>query len=189
MKKINLLILFIGLLQVSFAQKSNLKIAVKSSSINWEGKKIVGGHVGTIAIKDGQLTVENNKIVGGEFTIDMPSMVCTDAAKLTAHLKNEDFFDVNKYPTAKFVITKVDNSKAKPELTGNLTIKDKTKSISFPISISNQSANGLEAEAIDVKVNRLDFDIRYGSSSFFADLGNRAIADEFILNIKIKAIK
>lgn len=181
--------MFIGLFQLTFAQKNNLKIAVNSSSINWEGKKIVGGHVGTINLQSGQIAIEKNKIVGGEFTIDMPSMICTDAAKLTNHLKNEDFFDVNKYPTAKFVITKVDNSKANPELTGNLTIKDKTKSISFPITVNNISENGIEAEANNVKVNRLDFDIRYGSASFFADLGNRAIADEFILHIKIKAIK
>lgn len=189
MKKLNLLILFIGFIQLSFAQKSNYKIAVKSSSINWEGKKLLGGHVGTIALDNGQLTLDKNKIVGGEFTIDMHSMVCTDAAKLTDHLKNEDFFHVSQYPTAKFVITKVDNSKANPEVTGNLTIKDKTKAISFPITVSQLTATTIEAEASNVKVNRLDFDIRYRSSSLFADLGNKAIADEFILNIKIKAIK
>lgn len=110
-------------------------------------KKVVGGHVGTIAIKNGQISIDKNKIVGGEFMIDMNSLQCTDSPKATGHLKNEDFFNVPQYPSAKFVITKVDNSKSTPTVTGNLTIKDKTKSISFPINVVRISGNEVEAEA------------------------------------------
>ncbi len=118
----------------------------------------------------------------------MNSMACTDAPKLTGHLKNEDFFNVPTYPNSKFVISKVDNSKGNPIITGNLTIKNKTKSISFPAKVTT-TADGLSAEAIGVKVNRLDFDIQYRSASFFSDLGNRAIDDEFTLDILLKAVK
>ncbi|MGE8422677.1 MAG: YceI family protein, partial [Sphingobacterium siyangense] len=91
-------------------------------------------------------------------------------------------------PSSKFVISKVDNSKGNPIITGNLTIKNKTKSISFPAKVTT-TADGLSAEAIGVKVNRLDFDIQYRSASFFSDLGNRAIDDEFTLDIVLKAVK
>lgn len=189
MKKPILVVAFIFTLASAFAQKTNLSIDTKASSIKWEAKKVVGGHVGTINIKSGTVQTEKSKIVAGEFVIDMNSLLCTDAPKLTAHLKNEDFFNVPQYSTAKFVITKVDNSKATPVVTGNLTIKDKTKAISFPIKVTNSTANTLEAEATGIKINRIDFDIKYHSASFFSDLGNRAIEDEFTLDVKIKATK
>jgi len=172
----------------AFAQKITYKVNTQTSTIKWEAKKVVGGHVGTIALKEGTIQTDKGKITGGGFTIDMNSMACPDAPKLTGHLKNEDFFDVSKYPTAKFVIAKVDNSKATPIITGNLTIKNKTKAISFPAKVTS-TTDGLSAEALGVKVNRLDFDIQYRSASFFSDLGNRAIEDEFTLDIQIKATK
>ena len=189
MKKPILFVAFIFALTSAFAQKTSLTIDTKASSIKWEAKKVIGGHVGTINIKNGTIQTDKAKIVAGEFIIDMNSMLCTDAPKLTDHLKNEDFFNVPQYGTAKFVITKVDNSKTTAVITGNLTIKDKTKSISFPVKVTNSSNGVLEAEANDIKINRLDFDIKYRSASFFADLGNRAIEDEFILNVKLKATK
>ncbi|MFD2967625.1 YceI family protein [Sphingobacterium bambusae] len=189
MKKPILFLALIFAITSVFAQKTTLKIDSKASSIKWVAKKVVGGHEGTINIKNGTLQTEKNKITGGEFVIDMNSMLCPDAPKLTDHLKNEDFFNVPQYGTAKLVITKVDNSKANPVITGNLTIKDKTKAISFPVKVTNATANGLEAEAIGIKINRLDFDIKYRSASFFSDLGNRAIEDEFTLDVKIKAVK
>ncbi|SMG49172.1 YceI family protein [Sphingobacterium psychroaquaticum] len=190
MKKLTLLLaLLISVCSYSFAQKSTLKLDPKASNIQWDAKKVVGGHVGTIAIKNGQISIDKNKIVGGEFMIDMNSLQCTDSPKATGHLKNEDFFNVPQYPSAKFVITKVDHSKSTPTVTGNLTIKDKTKSISFPINVVRIGGNEVEAEAKNVKINRLDFDIKYRSSSFFADLGDKAIEDYFTLNILVKATK
>lgn len=188
MKRTSLIIAIICTASLAFAQKTNYKVNTETSTIKWNAKKIVGGHVGTINLQDGTLQTDKGKISGGGFTIDMNSMACTDAPKLTGHLKNEDFFNVPTYPTAKFVISKVDNSKGNPIITGNLTIKNKTKSISFPAKVST-TADGLFAEATGVKVNRLDFDIQYRSASIFSDLGNRAIEDEFTLDIQIKATK
>ncbi len=173
---------------MAFAQKASYKINTQSSTIKWNAKKVVGGHEGTINLQDGIIQIDKGKITSGNFTIDMNSLACTDAPKLTGHLKNEDFFNVPSYPTTKFVISKVDNSKGNPIITGNLTIKNKTKSISFPAKVTT-TADGLSAEAKGVKVNRLDFDIQYRSASFFSDLGNKAIEDEFTLDIQIRATK
>lgn len=189
MKKSILTMAFLSIITAAMAQRTNMSIDTKTSTVHWTAKKVVGGHEGTIDLKSGSLQTEKGKIIGGDFVIDMNSMVCTDAPKLTGHLKNEDFFNVPQYSTAKFVITKVDNSKATPVLYGNLTIKDKTKAISFPAKVTKSEAGALEAEAMGIKINRLDFDIKYRSASFFSDLGNRAIEDEFTLDVKIKAKK
>lgn len=173
---------------MAFAQKASYKINTQTSTIKWNAKKVVGGHEGTINLQDSIIQIDKGKITSGNFTIDMNSLACTDAPKLTGHLKNEDFFNVPSYPTTKFVISKVDNSKGNPIITGNLTIKNKTKSISFPAKVTT-TADGLSAEAKGVKVNRLDFDIQYRSASFFSDLGNKAIEDEFTLDIQIRATK
>lgn len=189
MKRILLLLAFAGALSMTFAQKSAYTIDTQGSSLKWEAKKVIGGHVGTIQLQSGQVQTQNGQITGGSFQIDMNSLVCTDAPKLTGHLKNEDFFDVPNHPTATFVITKVDNSKPSPVITGNLTIKNITKSISFPAKVIASTNGMFEAEAKGIKVNRLDYDIKYRSASFFSDLGNRAIADDFTLDVHLKAQK
>lgn len=188
MKRTSLTLAIICLTSMAFAQKASYKINPQTSTIKWNAKKVVGGHEGTINLQDGIIQIDKGKITSGNFTIDMNSLACTDAPKLTGHLKNEDFFNVPSYPTTKFIISKVDNSKGNPIITGNLTIKNKTKSISFPAKVTT-TADGLSAEAKGVKVNRLDFDIQYRSASFFSDLGNKAIEDEFTLDIQIRATK
>src|SRR5690606_1367009 len=100
-----------------------------SSSITWTGSKVTGSHNGTIAIQSGNIVLNDNKLSGGEFTIDMNSLVNKDLegdaenkGNLEGHLKSEDFFATDKYPTSKFVITKVDHkSDNKVEVSGNLT--------------------------------------------------------------------
>lgn len=189
MKRINLIIALMACFQVLLAQESSFKIDTKASTIVWHAKKVVGGHTGTVAIKDGSIKTENNKIIGGEFSIDMYSIACTDAPKVTNDLRGENFFNVSKHPTAKFVITNVDNSTSTPIISGNLTVRGKTKNISFPAKVTSISDKGVSAEARDVKINRLDFDIKYRSATFFGDLGDRAIENEFTLDINIKGVK
>lgn len=185
------LVLIAWLCSVSFlsAQTAiDYQVDVNRSKLDWDAKKVVGGHVGVINLKDGAVKVDGGKLTGGSFVIDMTSLVCTDTERVTAHLKNEDFFDVEKFPYATFVITNVNNANASaPIITGKLTIKGITKDISFPATVS-ASGDTFSAQAT-TKVNRLDYDIRFRSSSFFADLGNRAIEDEFTLNINLVAVK
>ncbi|MBT8196123.1 MAG: YceI family protein [Bacteroidia bacterium] len=161
-------------------------VMAEESTVDWIGKKIGKEHEGNINISTGVFYVDGQKITGGEFVLDMNSIVNNDLsddvmnAKLIGHLKSEDFFEVITYPTAKFEligaspITDEDDNTHKVE--GNLTIKDVTKSISFPASI-HMDGGSLTATA-DIVFNRADWNIRYGSESHFPDL----VADQIISN-------
>ena len=157
------------------------EVKVETSSVTWKGYKVTGSHTGNIALKQGSLDFKDNKLVGGEFMIDMTTIVNTDMegeykAKLEGHLKSDDFFGVATYPTAKLVFDTVKSTgKNSYEVTGNLTIKDKTNPVTFDISIYGSKATA------NVKIDRTKFDVRYGSTSFFDNLQDKAIYDEFDL--------
>ncbi|WP_224994737.1 YceI family protein [Cesiribacter sp. SM1] len=170
-------------------------VDTQKSSLVWTGKKIGGEHTGNISLTSGSLQVAKNKLVGGAFEIDMNSITNTDLtdagynAKLVGHLKSDDFFGVEKHPKATFKITKatpISGAKAGAsnyQITGNLTIKGKTETISFPATVK---FNGDAAEAVaKITVDRSKFDVRYGSPSFFADLGDKALDNEFIIDLKL----
>jgi polyisoprenoid-binding protein YceI len=157
------------------------EVKVETSSVTWKGYKVTGSHTGNIALKQGSLDFKDDKLVGGEFMIDMTTIVNTDMegeykAKLEGHLKSDDFFGVATYPTAKLVFDTVKSTgKNSYEVTGNLTIKDKTNPVTFDISIYGSKATA------NVKIDRTKFDVRYGSTSFFDNLQDKAIYDEFDL--------
>ena len=157
------------------------EIKIETSKVTWKGYKVTGSHQGSIAIKEGQLTFKDEKLVGGEFTIDMSSIENTDLegdykAKLEGHLKSDDFFGVEKFPTATLVFKKVKSTgKNSYEVTADLSIKDKTNAVTFDISIYGNKATA------NIKIDRTKFDVRYGSTSFFDDLQDKAIYDEFDL--------
>lgn len=163
------------------------------STMQWHGSKVTGEHNGTIQIQSGELKVEDGKITAGEFVIDMSTIKETVdesnaeaakyARKLEGHLKNEDFFEVETYPTSKFVITKVEGN----TVSGNLTIKGITKEISFPATI-NVSESDLTAHA-EFTINRADWNVKYGSSTFFDDLGDKVISNDIDYTIDLVASK
>ena len=173
----------------------NYSVSVADSNVEWKGYKVTGEHSGTIEVKSGDLTFGNNgSLTGGTIVIDMASIKCTDlegewAGKLEGHLKSADFFGVENYPTAKLVITKV-APKGTPgdyKVTGDLTIKETTKEVRFYAHL-NENDSGLTATA-DLKIDRTDFDVRYGSGSFFDNLGDKTIYDEFDLKVNLRAAK
>jgi polyisoprenoid-binding protein YceI len=161
------------------AQQKEIKIA--NSKVIWKGYKVTGSHEGTINLKSGFLTFNDNKLTGGEFVMDMNTIVTTDLqgeykGKLEGHLKSDDFFGVEKHPTAKLVISKVDaTGKNSYKITGNLTIKGITNVITFDLSVYGNKANAA------LKIDRTKYDVRYGSTSFFDNLKDKAIYDEFDL--------
>ncbi|CAA0163863.1 YceI family protein [Tenacibaculum maritimum] len=168
-------------------------IDTNTSVLTWKGTKPGGGaHSGTVALKESFLVIDNGAVTSGEFIIDMSAIKNTDldaehGAKLVAHLSNGDFFDVEKYPTSKFVITSSDNKDGKLAITGNLTIKDVTKSITIPATISEK--DGVVTFKSDLfNINRADFNVKYGSKSFFDNLKDKYIDDliEFSFDIKVK---
>ena len=187
-------IIGIAFASLSFIAPLNIsgKFAVDTtaSTIVWLGKKVTGEHTGEIAIKSGDLKVKKGKVVGGTFLIDMNSMTCTDIEdatynqKLIGHLKSDDFFGVAKYPTSKLEIKKVAaQGKDEYEIVADLTIKETTKEIKFPAKIT---VSEKEAKATaKITVDRAEYDVRYGSGSFFDDLGDKTIYDDFELDVTL----
>ncbi len=197
MKNSGLFFSFVALLALAFTNPvavDNYAVDTGQSSVTWKGYKVTGSHTGNINIQNGSLDFDNGQLTGGQFTIDMASITCTDLDggykdKLEGHLKSADFFGVDEHPTAAFAITKV-VSRGTPgdyKITGNLTIKNITKEIRFLANVQ-ESANGAVATA-DIKVDRSDFNVRYGSGSFFDNLGDKTIYDEFDLTIKLVTSK
>jgi polyisoprenoid-binding protein YceI len=168
---------------VLFAQKA--EVNPQESSIEWTGKKIGSKHTGTIQLKSGTFEIKDDRIVSGKFVVDMTTIRNTDLKedsreRLEGHLKSDDFFGVENYPTATFVVTQSSTfNNGKAILTGEFTIKDKTESISFEV---HRSGNTYTAE---IEIDRSKFDVRYGSDTFFDNLGDRAIDNMFILGVEL----
>lgn len=174
---------------------TSVSIDTANSSIQWKAYKVTGEHNGVVNIKNGNLAFDDNgNLSGGSFDIDMTTITVLDLTgdmkgKLEGHLKSADFFGVEKYPMGKFVITKV-VSRGKPgeyKIVGNLTIKESTKEIKFDANLTEEA--GKVTATADLRIDRSDYDIRYGSGSFFDNLGDKTIYDEFDLNVKLVAKK
>lgn len=161
--------------------KEKKEIKTDASKVVWKGYKVTGSHEGTIGIKSGDLVFEGDKLTGGEFVIDMTSITVTDLegdykGKLEGHLKSDDFFGAANHPTASLLFTNVEPSgKNAYSVTGDLTIKGITNPINFIISIYGSKATA------SIKIDRSKYDVKYGSTSFFDGLKDKAIYDEFDL--------
>ncbi|MFS4469449.1 YceI family protein [Maribacter sp. 2210JD10-5] len=162
------------------------EVKVSESSVTWKGYKVTGSHEGTIGLKSGYLEMEGEKLTGGEFVVDMTSLTVTDLKagdgkeKLEGHLKSDDFFGTATHATSKLVI-----NSAKPfnknsyTVQGDLTIKGITKPITLVVSMFENKATAT------MKVDRAKYDVKYGSGSFFDDLGDKTIYDEFDLVVDL----
>lgn len=194
--KLSLSVLFLSVVAiVAFKPAAETYLVdTKSSSIIWVAGKVGGSHEGKIALSAGSLQFEGSALKAGSFTADMNSTVITDLTgnsnkNLLNHLKGEDFFNVAKFPTSTFTVTKIDAlGQDRVNITGNLMIKGITNTISFPASVK-KSKNTVVAVAKGVKVDRTKYDIKYRSKTFFGDIGDKAIDDEFELAINLVAKK
>ena len=165
----------------------------EASTIEWKGFKPTGSHHGTIGIESGGLEMSNDKIVGGTFNIDMTSIVVKDIpaddeknGKLLGHLKSPDFFDVENHETAVFTITGIEEVEGQTLLSGNLAIKNIENNITFPISVTKDE-NGVVLSSEAFSIDRSKWDVKYGSKSFFDNLGDKFINDDIELKILVKA--
>jgi polyisoprenoid-binding protein YceI len=161
-------------------------IKVDSSKVIWKGYKVTGSHEGIISIASGHLNFDKDVLTGGSFEIDMSTITVTDLegeykGKLEGHLKSDDFFGVTKFPSASLSFTKVESTgKNSYKVTGDITIKGKTETVSFDLSVYGNKANA------SLKIDRTKFDVRYGSKSFFDGLKDKAIYDEFDLVVDLE---
>jgi polyisoprenoid-binding protein YceI len=170
------------------------KVDEQSSKVTWLAKKVTGQHSGSVKVSNGTLTLDNNVLKGGSFDIDTRTISVTDITdaetngKLLGHLKSDDFFSVEKFPAAKFVI-----SSAKPagtgkyEVTGKLTIKGITNEVTFPATVKTES-NKVQADA-KITIDRTKYGIKFRSKNFFENLGDKTIYDDFDLNVTLNATR
>lgn len=174
---------------VNTAALNNIDTAV--SVLNWKGNKPTGSHDGTVAIKSGGMLIEEGKLIKGNFVIDMTSITNIDmkgtdgAGKIVGHLNSPDFFDIAAYPTSTFVITKVEEVAGKLSVTGNLQIKDVTKSITIPAMMSTE--NGVTTfKSETFNVDRTDFGITYKSKKLDAAIKDKFINDLMEMSFEVK---
>ncbi len=162
------------------------EVNTETSKVTWKAYKVTGSHTGTVALQSGALLFDGDKLSGGEFVVNMPTLISTDLegeykGKLEGHLKSDDFFGVATHPTAKLVFTDIKASgKNSYEVTGDLTIKGITKPVSFDVSVYGSKATAT------MKVDRSQYDVRYGSGAFFENLGDKTIYDEFDLVVDLE---
>ena len=179
------------------AQMESVKYITNAaeSSIEWTGFKPTGKHNGTINVESGTVTVNNGKLESGSFFIDMKSIVNLDIPaddennpKIVGHLKSPDFFDVEKYSTAAFTITGVEEMEGKTMLSGNLTLKENKNNVTFPVMVSSEGDSFTITSEV-FTIDRSKWDVKYGSKSFFDNLGDKFINDDIELKINVKATK
>lgn len=180
-------------------EKEVYTINPKKSTIFWTGKKVTGEHTGTLSLKGGTVTVENGVPVAATFDIDMNSIVCTDLEdegtnkKLVGHLKSDDFFGVKAHPTGKFVATSftpiegAEGREPNYKIAGTLTLKGISHEIEFESFIA-MKGSGMVSNG-SAEFDRSKYDIRYGSGSFFDDLGDKTIYDDVALTFVLSAKK
>ena len=182
LKSIAIALVAIATLSVSAQTK---KIEASKSTIEWVGKKITGQHNGTVNFKDGAVVFKGNKLAGGSFTVDMTSLTATDLSgeyqgKLNRHLKSDDFFGTDKFPTATLVFKKIGTKSANVyNVTADLTIKGITQPVTFEMTVNGNTATTA------FNVDRTKYDIKYNSKSFFDSIGDKAIYDEFELKVAL----
>ncbi|QDP84196.1 YceI family protein [Chryseobacterium sp. SNU WT5] len=189
MKKI--LFLFYVLFTIALFSQSK---TILSSEIRWKAYKTLKtesfSHFGTVSLKSGNLIFNGSELTGGSFLMDMGSIDAEDMngspkqkKMLENHLKSDDFFDVSKFPTASFQIKsvkKVKHTIYNYQITGVLTIKGISKSISFPVKISQNNSVYSLASA-QFSFNRKNYGLKY---NIFEDM---LISNDVQMNVKISA--
>ncbi|KGO84401.1 YceI family protein [Flavobacterium rakeshii] len=183
------------------AEAVKYNVNTEESVIDWTGSKPTGKHTGTIKISEGEFAVKNDSVESGKFTLDMNSITVTDLEAgngkedLEGHLKGlgkeetaDHFFNVNKYPTGTFEITGITQEEGKTMVEGNLTLKETTKNIKFPATITvTPEAVTLVSESF--KIDRTLWKVNYSSKSIFDNLGDKYVDDEIEIKVNVKAAK
>lgn len=168
-------ILMMSLILLSFTGHA-MDIDLSKSSFIWKGTKITGSfHEGPIKMKKAVLNDGKGEFVADLNSIDDTTLDGELKQKFLGHIKSADFFNVEKYPTAKLKVNKIDNG----YLFGELTIKNKTHHVTVPFEKNGKTYSGTLA------FDRTRFDMVYGSGNFFKNLGDKVINDTVTLKFKI----
>ena len=169
---------------------TSVGLDLTKSTVKWIGTKLKGKHNGTVKLSSGNILVKDNKIVGGKFSLDMATIDNEDMkddakmkAKLEGHLKSEDFFNVEKFPKATFEIASVtEGADGTVSITGNLTIKDVTKGVTFPAKINYGTDKKPVSATANFNINRQLWGITYPGQP------DNLIKDEINLDLNLSAM-
>lgn len=169
------------------------------SDLNWMGKKpLISGYedYGKVEVKEGSFKVEGGEINSGRVVLDMASISTDRTGKedgsggdmLTRHLKSADFFDVERFPEAVFVINEASSTESGVyAVKGMLTVKDVSRPVEFQ-AYSYQN-NGQDMLKGGFTIDRTEWNIKYGSGKFFSDLADRVIDDSISLSFDFPVYK
>lgn len=172
-------------------------VATANSSLRWEGYEglAIGNpeHFGLVPVESGEVLVKEGAIVGGKFTFNMAGLSVQDIPadspknnKLRTHLTNEDFFDTGKFPQGVFEIVSVAKGNADSlNVTGNLTLKGITKSITFPV-MAKVEAGSISVSSKKFYINRKEWGVVYRTED---SLGDEMIRPEVGIELAIVANK
>lgn len=170
---------------------SKQEVDSTASFLSWKGFKPAGEHFGKLPVSKGEVSLRDGKLFGGYVSIAMNNIIVEDlegeiAAQLKGHLESDDFFAVQTYPTARFELTNIPNEGIDvlklTELQGNLTLKDVTKNITIPINKVDNLDGATKITSAIFTINRADWNVKYGSRSFFSNLGDKFINDDIELS-------
>jgi polyisoprenoid-binding protein YceI len=162
-------------------------VNIISTDISWTGYGEIGGYslTGGIKLKNAEITANGDSLNAATITFDMASIIHKEK-NLESHLKGEDFFEVSKYPTAAFETQSIAYTNDSTAIAkGMLTIKGISRPVSIPFQITK--TNKRASIKGKISVDRTVFGIKYNSKSFFGDLGDKAIKNNFDLAFEIMA--
>jgi len=166
-------------------------IDTKESVVTWKGSNVIGpiSQTGYVYISKGELMIENGQLTGGTVEVDMNTIEDKSHGRdnnLVKHLKDPDFFEVEKFPFSTIAITRVASANGEHKIvTGNLTIKGITHPVTFPAEM--EVKNGTVKANSKLVIDRTLWDVRYKSGKFFANLADQTISDSIEFHIKIVA--
>ena len=167
--------------------KGDHSILYDESNLIWKGQKAIGdSHTGNIKIKTGNIIIDKNGQVKGSLIIDMTTINNTDQEgewkdKLEGHLKSDDFFNVDKFKVSKLNFQSVKRNGNLLRFDGDLTIKNISHPISFAANISESEGKIIAQSSL--VFDRSIYDVKYGSGTFFEDLGDYLILDDINLEV------
>ena len=203
MKLVKIVLPILALLVVSCSKNNensnamNVKLPIGDhsvlydySNLTWKGQKITGSsHTGNLSFKSAKIKISEEGIISGNLIIDMNTMTCTDIENskynkyLVDHLKNDDFFSTDKFPESKIKFQSIKRTENMIEFDGTLTIKNISNPISFTANL--YESDGKILVSSDLVFDRSKFDIRYGSGTFFENLGDDLILDEINIEVNL----
>ncbi len=177
-------------------QDGTHQIDVEQSKVEWTGRNLTGAHSGTIKLREGSIEIESGRPVSGSFTLEMRDTECTDLKDgkmremLEAHLKAEDFFDVERFPEAVFLLSEITPLPEAPlgnpnfQISGDLTLKGVTRDLGFRAMLA-PTPDGLLAADAHFDIDRTHWNVIYGSGKFYEKLGKHLVNDEISIALKL----